>query len=128
MRTMAVGTLSLVAALGVAVAADAQTGATQYGGSVVGGKLVNAVSIGLTRGADGNVTARLGFAVVCHRILYEAQVVKASGATVGESFHFSGHTKVGGTRLTMTGSGAFAGTGAEGRLSARGKGCDQLHG
>ena len=125
MRTMAVGTLSVLAALGVAaVAADAQTGATQYGGSWATSRGVGTPTIGLTRNADGSVAVRFGMAITCRHTRYIDTVVRGRGTSSGASFTASARTHLAGTgRLTMKISGTFAGTGATGRVSAHAKGC-----
>jgi hypothetical protein len=128
MRTIAVGTLSVMAALGVAMAADAQTGATQYGGAWASSRAVGTPTIGLTRNADGSVAARFGMAITCRHARYIDIVVRGRGTSSGARFTASGRTHLAGTgRLTLTISGRFAGAGATGRVSAHAKGCKGFH-
>jgi hypothetical protein len=123
---LAVGTLAATAALGAAIAADAQVALTQYGGALVHGRRAGGVTIGLTRAADGTVAARFGFAVRCRGVLWQDMVIEASGKASGTTFRVSGHTRAGRTKLTMTASGTFAGNAVSGHLTARGRRCDEL--
>jgi hypothetical protein len=127
MRPVTASSLAVTVALSASVAAGAQTTEpAHYGGALVRDHRTGAITIGLTRGGHGKVSARFGFTVRCRGVLWENRVIHATGRASGSTFRVSGHVRAGRSRVTMTATGRIAGNAVTGELTARGRRCTTL--